>query len=123
MATLSLLGRDRERHEFYDFTVEVWRSPESLRRYFVLVGRESGLFMSLTVMLYPVFDDCQILEVYDNSLEVCDMLNYFLQLKNDDYSESEALQLVGALYPEHFKYLTEFGYESPPEEGGAVDVE
>lgn len=122
MKTISLICGN-SRYECRDFQVVAYRddyvSLEDFKDCFFVEG--------LTVMGYLA---CAAFYVrnqdysgaFNNSIEVCDMLNYFLQLKNDGYSESEALSLVAALYPEHFKYLAKFGYQSPPEEGGAVDA-
>ncbi len=121
MITLDLMCQDRIRHCFRNFYVEAWRSDFIGKSYFCLIGLCSNQNFRYIVWSFPIEHE-NYADVFNESVDVCDMLNYLLDLKSKAFSDSEALQLVAALYPEHFKYLAEFGYESPPEEGGAADA-
>lgn len=117
MATLSLCGSS-SRRAYERFIVEAWRD-EDLEDCYLLEGRTNTCEYYAFRTFFVRNQDYA--SAFHDAVDVCGMLNYLLELKKEGRTESEALQLTAALYPEHFKYLAEFGYESPSEEGGVAD--
>ena len=103
--------------DFDAFFVSTWRHKDSGNKYFRLSGRRAESSCSIyTLMNFRI--DGSFEDAFDESLSVCDMLNYLLSLKYDGHSESEALQMTAVLYPDHFKYLDVLGFQPSSQEGG-----
>ena len=104
----------------YDcFQIELCRDDDC-NKILRLKGHHVDLCMYITIRTFGVDE-----ESMETALEVCDMLNYlieileyFIEVQRDGHNEILALQMVAAMFPEHFKYLAELGYVSPSEEGG-----
>lgn len=100
--------------DFDCFCVEAYRSEDG-ESLLALLGSSCSLDMYLTFRNFHI-SRC------DEVLDLCDMLNYILELISSGASEKSALSHAAGLYPDVFKYLAVFGYESPSEEGGVADA-
>lgn len=95
------------RTRFSDFQVIACRIDKEVK--FLLQG------FSVDLCGYMVICDFSAPEL-DLALDVCGMLNQFVEFLLDGYSERQSRGCMAILFPDTFKYLAEFGYQLSDQE-------
>lgn len=111
---ISLLDSSGTRSDYDCFQIELCRD-EDCNKILRLEGHHVNLCMWMTIRVFKVDE-----ESMDDALEICEMLNFLIEVISDGNSEVDALEVTETLYLEHFKYLAELGYQSPSEGGGVA---